>query len=590
MKTTHSLLAAALLLASFTAGHALAEPLAAASTIQAATVYPDRAVVTREAKVSVPAGESEILFKDLPQGMMEDSLQVTGAGIKATLLDVTAKTLTLRESPNERIREAEKKIKEAEKKIHDLRRDIRIHEEAKQGLARQQALVGRIEDNYLAAPATGKDGAVAPRPTVADYQNILKFSDESSAAIQEKVRGHDDAIEGLNDGIREVERGIADLRGQCQATTTQSRAVSVRVDAPQAGELVLRLSYATAGASWTPSYDVRLSKERTASITYFGNVRQNTGEDWNNAQLTLSTAKPDLGGTAPELREWTLDVARPAQVGYAYGGRSMTMTKSESFRPNAAAQAEALEKFGKEAAAAAPAPAPTALAMAQVVSDGTVASFRIERPTSIPSNNQSFRVSITSLDLNGKLQYQAVPALSETAFLSGYFKLTGEYPFLAGPANFFLGDTFISSSRLPTTMPGAVLTASFGADEGISLKRRLANRLTEDTGFTNSGTRVTYEYEFTVQNNKATRERVVFRDHLPVSRNEKIEVALLAPSPSSCGKKPLTVAEALALTKETTLEDNGEICWRLDLKPGEKRVIPFKFTVDSPKNVPVSGL
>ena len=41
---------------------------------------------------------------------------------------------------------------------------------------------------------------------------------------------------------------------------------------------------------------------------------------------------------------------------------------------------------------------------------------------------------------------------------------------------------------------------------------------------------------------------------------------------------------------EVTREEDNILVWRLDIKPGEKREIPFKFSVDYPGDARVSGL
>ena len=79
-----------------------------------------------------------------------------------------------------------------------------------------------------------------------------------------------------------------------------------------AGKLDVALKYAVPGASWAPSYDARLqATERAVELGYFGLVRNGTGEDWSEIALTLSTARPGLGGGAPELSPWIVDVAQP---------------------------------------------------------------------------------------------------------------------------------------------------------------------------------------------------------------------------------------------------------------------------------------
>ena len=201
---------------------------------------------------------------------------------------------------------------------------------------------------------------------------------------------------------------------------------------------------------------------------------------------------------------------------------------------------------------------------------------------SIPADNAVRKVPIDSAKLVANLEYQATPKMMETAFLSAFAYNNTGYPFLGGVMNTFMDDTFVAASRLKTVMPGEKFELQLGADEAIAVRRKLVNRFAENTGLSGSGRRVTYEYLVTITNNRKTPEVVVFRESMPVSRNEKIEVKLLAPDEADVGTKENP--------KEVTREENGRLAWRLDLKPGEKREIPFKFSVDYPSEVNVTGL
>ena len=39
----------------------------------------------------------------------------------------------------------------------------------------------------------------------------------------------------------------------------------------------------------------------TIQVHYYGLIKQSTGEDWENAKISLSTAQPSVGGSAPKL-------------------------------------------------------------------------------------------------------------------------------------------------------------------------------------------------------------------------------------------------------------------------------------------------
>jgi len=219
---------------------------------------------------------------------------------------------------------------------------------------------------------------------------------------------------------------------------------------------------------------------------------------------------------------------------------------------------------------------------AAVEAGATSATFKIPVAVTLPGNNTVQKVSIASTRLVATLQSQATPKLLETAFLSAYSVNSTDFPFLAGAMNTFLDDTFVAASRLKTVMPGEKFELQLGSDDGIAIKRRLVNRFSENTGLTSKGRRVTYDILITVTNNKKTSERVVFKEPLPVSRNEKIEVNLLTPAEGDVGTKEQP--------KEVTREEDGKLVWRLDLKPGDKREIPVKFNVEYPGDLAVSGL
>ena len=139
--------------------------------------------------------------------------------------------------------------------------------------------------------------------------------------------------------------------------------------------------------------------------------------------------------------------------------------------------------------------------------------------------------------------------------------------------NVFLDGTFVATSSVHTVMPGEKFDLALGADEGIAIKRKLNNRFTEDTGFVNRGQRITYDFTLTVQNNKAAVEKIVVQDQLPVSRNEKIVVKLLAPD-----------------DRQIKPDADGTLKWTLSLRPGEKREVPLKFSIEYPNEVTVAGL
>jgi uncharacterized protein (TIGR02231 family) len=552
------------LVLSVLASTALAAPLPVTSSITAATVYADRAVVTRTGRVDLPAGQTELTFPGLPPSAMDNSFQVNGRGVPATILDVSSRILYTDVTPDPR-------VKALEDELAGLTRQDRTLQDKLAVLDQQRALLAKIE---TATTQPAPKDATAPRPTFEDWQKLLTFSADNAARLATERQSLEQQREDLARKVAATQSQLGELRRQLPGTQA-SKTVTVRVSTVRAGALDVTLAYALPGAAWSPAYDARLHTD-TRTI-----------EDWQNVALTLSTARPNLGGGAPELTPWFLEVIRYQEESKGDGFSFMSRKPKRPDPSSTLLGAEGLQAFNGIALAEASmdrfAPAESSVSLATLDTGATSASFKIPVAATILSDNSPQKVGITTATLDAKLQYQAVPKLLETAFLGAYTVNTTDFPWIAGPVSTFLDTTFVATGTMKTVMPGEKFSLDLGADEGVAIKRKLVNRFTEETGFTGKSRRVTYEFLLTVTNNKRTAERVVFKDALPVSRDEKIVVKLLAPAEREVGTKDKP-------GREVTLEEDGKLVWRLDLKPGEKREIPLKFSIEHPVELSISGI
>ncbi|MBM3873369.1 MAG: mucoidy inhibitor MuiA family protein [Verrucomicrobia bacterium] len=563
--------------------HGTAAAVPVSSRITAVAVYPDRAVLTRQARVELPPGESELVIDGLPAALVDESLQVSGRGTAAaTILDVNLRRTFLEASPDPRLRTLEEELAGLQREYAAL--------EARLGqIDQQRALLQRIENALTAPPSKDSPGA---RPSLEEWQLLLVFQAENLSRLAGDQQSLQQQRTALAAKIAAVEAQLNDLKGRMPPRRSQ-RAAAVRVSASRAGTLDLVIAYATPGASWSPAYDARLRAEtRAIDVTYYGVLRNGTGEDWNGVALTLSTARPGLGGGAPALSPWIVEPLRPVQMGYlaqsVSSGEFKAMRRSANALPEAAAPATAGATAAESDAVVAEASVETGLSSA---------TFRIDAPLTLPSDRSTQKVVITTLNCPADLRYETAPKLIEAAYLSASGTNRSDFPWLAGPVNAFLGDTFIATSTLRAVSPGAAsagpgalralmpgesFALSLGVDDGIAVKRRIVKRFTEDTGLTNSGRRITHEYVVTLTNNKKTAERIVLREPTPVSRDEKIVVKVITPAERDIG--------SATAPKEVMREPDGILVWRIDLKPGEKREVPIKLTIEHPADLNVTGL
>lgn len=535
-------------------------PLAADSTVHAVTVYPDRALVSRTAAIELPAGESTFVLADLPANLWDNSLQVRGRGPDGfTLVDVQSRNVFVEATPSPELRTLEDTL-------NTLRRqDTALVDEAN-ALQSQRGVLERI---IGAATSVPTEGAATPRPGFDEWRQLLAFSAENTTRLDAAKRDLAQRREDLAAKISAAQNQLNEARGRLTGRRAV-KAVTVRLTSPVAGPATLELSYTVPGAQWTPTYNARLdSTTSQVAFDYQAQVTNRTGEAWTNVALTLSTARPDAGGAAPEAQPWIVEPT-PTRVFSSMGGLK-----------DKAVRGMAMNEVAAPAMLAAS--ADMSVAQATVESGLTAATFRIAAPATIPSDGTVQNVAVTTVTLPAALRYAATPKAIAAVFLTAKVSNRTEFPLLAGELAAFVDGAFITNSHLEQTMPGADFELALGVDDGIELTRTLTNRFVEKTGFTNGGQRTTYEVNLKLTNHKRTAVTLQLAEPLPVSRHEKIVVKLLSPADRDIGKPD-------DATKAFQRDDQGILTWTGTLAAGAERELTLKFSIEHPADMDVTGV
>ncbi|OGF49226.1 MAG: hypothetical protein A2044_01060, partial [Candidatus Firestonebacteria bacterium GWA2_43_8] len=415
----------------------------------------------------------------------------------------------------------------------------------------------------LKNPPKGKDGD--NKLTVKEFKEILAFVEETLLDVTTKqrtisleTRKLQKKLEVLNKERNSIARG--DQKNYKNA--------EVSVEALAQGKYGLEVSYVIYGAGWQPVYDVRAGASNTVEFAYNGLVSQNTGEDWNDVELSLSTAKPSLGGNAPQLSAWYLNYYYPKVM---YESRR----KSLSAAPSAAMSKMEEMKDSKGDYDESQMSNQIAIVNAEMETSRTSVFFKIKKKMTIPSDSNPHRVPVSVEKFEAKMEYEAAPELSKYAYLKAKIKNTDK-PLLAGQMNIFLEENYVGNSYIKEISPEKEFDAYLGVDEGISIERKREQNKESSTGWFFVGTNKKHSRQFkiTVQNFKKETAKVVLTERIPVSQNEEIKVNLVKYSPDNAEK-----------TKE------GFLKWTVDLKPGEKKELTYEYTIEYPKDkvVPMIG-
>jgi hypothetical protein len=190
-----------------------------------------------------------------------------------------------------------------------------------QALQRAQAVVDALETRRerLAAEITELQGLrprfLAPKqgdpPRQASLTSLLALADLTDAELARRLEQRGEIEARLADALQSLQLTQHRLEESTRARRTEraqlSRVAIVTLSEPAAGELALE--YVVPGARWVPSYQLKLERGLTGGqLLLRAAVAQQTGEDWNDVQLALSTASLARRTDVPELK--TLKIGR----------------------------------------------------------------------------------------------------------------------------------------------------------------------------------------------------------------------------------------------------------------------------------------
>ena len=276
---------------------AKAANLEATSVVEAVTVYPDGASVTRAVAVELPGGDNTVVLKDFPLTLDPSSLRVEGeADSRLTIGAID--TRPPRAAPPVNLPELDKRIEA----LKDERANL-------QGAIAAATARRKFAERFAEASPAGIGEKGEARP-IADWRAAF-------AAVAEEVATADAAIRDAERKQRDIDREVARLESERASKPPSKLEVRIDLASAAAAKATLRLTYAVRGARWTPLYDARLdsgAKDRKPALELVrrAEITQATGEDWPNVALSVSTVRSALGGRAPELNPLVVQYPQPA--------------------------------------------------------------------------------------------------------------------------------------------------------------------------------------------------------------------------------------------------------------------------------------
>lgn len=530
-----------------------ASEMEAKSRISRVTVYPDTALVSRQADLKLSSGEQKIIFPDIIPEVDENSLRVSFQGsAEVRLFGARQKKEFLQEDPSERIKQLDAQIKELEDQGKKLEYDQEILNKEKQFLDSVR-LFSEVQIPKDLATKT---------PLPQDLEGVLKFLD---AKWRENYAGYIDCEFKLRDVLDKIEvlrRELSQVAGPRQKLR---RSIEVDLEVSKAGSGELTLSYLVRGASWQPVYEARADFEKSeVELVSNAIVKQNTGEDWQAVEMVLSTARPLAGGNMPYVSAWFL---RPYQP-------PILRSKGRDYMKVSASQYEAFDSV-RDISEVAGAP----LQYSQAEEKGVAVTYTLSKKFSVQSDGSEHKLPVSSQALTAKFEYSAYPREVTSAYLGSRVTNAPDLQLLPGRVNVFLAGDFTGTANIPGVGPAEEFDLYLGSDENVKVKREQIEKKVDETLIGNilsSTKRTVFKYKLTVENYKSKKILVKLFEAMPVSEDDRIKVK---------------IGQVSLEPKQKDWQDRkGVWLWELELEPKAKQEIIYSYTIDHPRDMQVEGL
>jgi len=529
-------------------GSLVSEEIFAKSKISSVTIYPDRATIIREADLTFGSGTHSVFFENLPVTLIPNSLRVSGKGtavVKVVGLDLASQYLEFALLPEVKKLQAEIDALELEMSKTVNKIDV---------LNSQEKFLKSIES---ANAAQASQEIMLGKPDTQSWERVLNFLGSKLSEVKNGKLEQNQILKDQRAKLNALKKKLNSIRPQ---RSTESRKVSVILDAARAGRFKLSLSYTVMRARWIPLYTMRaLPDSSEIEFAMSANIQQNSGENWENAKALLSTASPALSTNPPVLYPWILDIYTPQPSRSRTAKAAIGGVRAEE--PKAEAPLEEAEMMDAE------------MATAGVVETGINLNFAIKKNVHIPSDGAPHKVPIDTQNMDVKYDYITVPKLKEAAFLRANLRNTLPYPLLSGSTDLFVVQDFVGSAKVPFIAKGEEAKVFFGEDRQIRIKHERIKREKSPPGFLGKNERVKLVYKITVQNLRNTKVDIEIQDQLPISQNTKIEIKGLTINPEPSKKN-----------------EKGFLTWTLTLEPQAKKEILIGFTIEYPKGTTIRGI
>jgi uncharacterized protein (TIGR02231 family) len=527
---------------------------AVTSRVVGVTVYPNSALVTREVDVPAGAGTMELNVRPLPIATVQSSLFSEGSeGVR--VLQTRFRTRPVLEDTREDVKKFNDELKQLQIARDKIEADVRANQ------ANGQLLTKLENVTQLTNVPQGDKSAINSEAIITTVKYIMEqraTNTKEGVALQQQVKENQEKTDLARKKLNDLVGSAAKIEHDAVIVVEKTNAAAGK----------MRLNYLVDSASWSPQYKFRGSKNTKdqVQLEYLAAVIQNTGEDWSNVKLVLSTAKPMLNAAPPELQSLQVTVV-PKTNGAPKGPNEMELEEQVK---NLRTKAQKDFNAGKDSSGIGL--VNTAAALDQswellnpeeavkrgcslATREGPSVSYHLNTKLTVPSRLDEQVIEVAKIEMPPDYYYKAVPILTTHVYRLAEMTNRSELVLLPGDATMYVGGDFVGQMNLPLVAIGEKFTVGFGVDPALQVQRQMIDRSRTIQGGNQS---LRYDFRILVNSYKSERIKLQVWDRLPHPETDAVNVAIAKTTPE-LSKDALYVREQ---------RPNNLLRWDVSVDPG----------------------
>ncbi len=526
-------------------------------------VYTQGAQVHRNTLVNLVAGQNTIIFSGLENCINASAIQASGNG-------------------NFIIADIQHEVHYPEFDKAKLNGDVRYKKLLKQVNDSLQELNYLIEDITYKSDALSTEKNVllnyslykgqSKRDSIASLKDGLNYLREKLYNInteQLKLKREREKLEAkkiiLNERVVNVSRELTNQNNTGEVEQVDYR-ILVHVIADQATQATVSLNYYITNAGWTPSYDLRaMSNEQNVKLTYKAQIHQESGIDWGNVKLVLSTANPNRSYNIPSLSPLYLGY-NPYKQNNNKDSRVLSAPAAGAVYSDKAKKTDDFSDLDQEQKEIA---AQNAYDYTSVSENVIETEYEIKLNYNIPSDGKEHFAAIMVKDLKTNYRYKAIPKLNNNVYLTAVLSDWEDAITMGGEASIYYDGSYVGNTSL---LPGGTedtIQLSLGIDKNIAIKRQKIKEKCSQKVLDNDILHQ-YTYEITMKNSRATKIEIEVEDQLPLAQDKSVVV----------DRKELSGAKYDEVT--------GILKWRSTIQAKDSKKLTLMYQVKAPKYMSVA--